>query len=64
MSVVVHHVPQYQLTVPPVVIIFGLRRNLSTDDFINLIGGKSLRLHSVGKVSMRQAPLLKLHDVK
>ena len=51
-SVVVHHVPQYQLTILLVVFIFRHRRNLSTDNFINLIGGKRLRLHSEGKVSI------------
>ena len=32
MSVMVDHVPQYQFTVSPVIIVFGLRKNLSTDN--------------------------------
>ena len=38
--------------------------NLSTEHLIDLIGGLGLRLHAKGEISLLQASLLKLHDVK
>ena len=47
-----------------VLTIIRWRWNLSTDYFVNLVGGLGLRLYKEGEVGMQQAPLLKFHDVK
>ena len=63
LRVMVYHVPKHEFSIA-LVICFGRHgRNLSTDNVIDVVRRLRLRSHTESQVSMRQASLLKLHDV-
>ena len=63
LRVMVYHVPKHEFSIA-LVICFGRHgRNLSTDNVVDLVRRLRLRSHTESQVSMRQASLLKLHDV-
>ena len=63
LHVMMYHVPKHEFTIT-LVICFGRHgRNLSADNVVDLVGRLRLRSHTDSQVSMRQASLLKLHDI-
>ena len=63
LRVIVYHVPKHELSIMLVICFRRHGRNLSADNVIDLVGRLRLRSHTESQVSMRQASLLKLHDV-
>ena len=63
LCVMVYHVFEHEFSIAFVICIGRHQRNLSTDDVVDVVGRLRLRGHTESEVSVRQASLLKLHDV-
>ena len=63
LRVMVYHVFEHEFSIVLVICIGRHQRNLSADVVVDLVGRLRLRGHTESEVSVRQASLLKLHDV-